>query len=112
MVNALIALIEHPEAYCDVFNIGHAKEISIHELALLVKDLTQNTSEIIFVPYEEAYEIGFEDMARQLPDIAKIRRMIGYQPSMDLPAMLERIIAYSRKTLVQPAAFVRSTLTV
>lgn len=112
VVNALIALIQNREAYGDVFNIGHTKEISIHELAMLVKDLTHTPSEIIFVPYEEAYEMGFEDMSRRLPDIAKIKRLIGYQPSMDLPAMLEKIIAYYRQTLAQPAAFARSTLVV
>ena len=112
VVNGLIALIQYPEAYGNVFNMGHTKEISIHELAVLVKDLTQSTSEIIFVPYEEAYEMGFEDMARRLPDIAKIRRLIGYQPSMDLPAMLEKIIAYYRQKLAQPPAFTRPTLVV
>ena len=112
VVNGLIALIQYPEAYGNVFNMGHTKEISIHELAVLVKDLTQSTSEIIFVPYEEAYEMGFEDMARRLPDIAKIQNLIGYQPSMDLPAMLEKIIAYYRQKLAQPAAFTRPTLVV
>ena len=112
VVYGLIALIQYPEAYGNVFNMGHTKEISIHELAVLVKDLTQSTSEIIFVPYEEAYEMGFEDMARRLPDIAKIQNLIGYQPSMDLPAMLEKIIAYYRQKLAQPPAFTRPTLVV
>ncbi|MBC7106429.1 MAG: nucleoside-diphosphate sugar epimerase, partial [Firmicutes bacterium] len=55
--------------------------------------------EIVFVPYEQAYEAGFEDMPRRLPDISKIQRLIGYRPTLDLAEMLERIIAYERGRL-------------
>jgi UDP-glucose 4-epimerase len=104
VVNAMINLIENAKAYGEVFNIGHTKEISIYELAVLVKDLTQTTSEIIFVPYEEAYELGFEDMSRRLPDISKVQRLVGYQPSMDLREMIERIIGYYQEKLAYPEA--------
>jgi len=96
VVGAMLALIEHPQAYGEVFNIGHTQEISIHDLAVLVKQLTRSSSDIVFVPYEEAYEAGFEDMRRRLPDISKIQRLIGYQPVLTLPEMLERVIAYER----------------
>ncbi len=96
-VGAMLALIEHPKAYGEVFNIGHTKEISIYELAVLVKAMTQSSSDIVFVPYEEAYEAGFEDMPRRAPDIRKIQQLIGYQPVLDLPEMLERIITYERE---------------
>jgi UDP-glucose 4-epimerase len=94
VVGAMLALIAHPQAHGEVFNIGHTEEISIYELAVLVKQMTGSASEIVLVPYEEAYEAGFEDMARRAPDIAKIQRLIGYRPMLDLPEMLERVIAY------------------
>ena len=96
VVEAMIALIQHPKAYGEVFNVGHTKEISIYELAVLLKEITESTSEIVFVPYEEAYEEGFEDMPRRLPDISKIQQLIGYKPTLDLPEMLDRVIAYYR----------------
>jgi len=99
VVNAMIALIEHPKAYGEVFNIGHSKEISILDLAGLVKRMTESDSEVLFVPYEKAYEVGFEDMSRRLPDISKIQRLINYKPSLDLPEMLENIILYYRNKL-------------
>ena len=92
-----MALIAHPQAYGEVFNIGHTEETSIYELAVLVKEMTRSASEIVLVPYEQAYEAGFEDMARRAPDIAKIQRLIGYRPVLDLPEMLERVIAYERE---------------
>jgi UDP-glucose 4-epimerase len=97
VIGAMLTLIEHPEARGEVFNIGHTKEISIHELAVLVKRMTGSRSEIVLVPYEEAYEAGFEDMRRRAPDISKIQRLIGYRPALDLPEMLERVIAYERE---------------
>ncbi|MFQ5874257.1 MAG: GDP-mannose 4,6-dehydratase [Dehalococcoidia bacterium] len=98
-VRALIGLSEHPEAVGEVFNIGHGKDISILELAKLVKEMTGSKSDIVFIPYEEAYEEGFEDMQRRLPDISKIGKLIGYQPTLDLGGILERIIAYYRAKL-------------
>ena len=95
----MIALLAHPKAEGEVFNVGHVKDISIYELAVLIKRLTESPSEIRMIPYEQAYEAGFEDMQRRLPDISKIHQLIGYQPSMDLPEMLERIIAYERSTI-------------
>jgi UDP-glucose 4-epimerase len=103
VVNAMIKLIQHPEAYGQVFNIGHTDEISISELAELVKAMTESASEIVFIPYEQAYESGFEDMARRLPDLTKIEQIIGYRPTLDLPRMLEWLIAYYRMELDQPA---------
>lgn len=96
VIGAMLALIEHPKAYGEVFNIGHTKEISIYDLAALVKRMTGSPSKIVLVSYEEAYEAGFEDMPRRVPDISKIQRLIGYRPVLDLPEMLERVIAYER----------------
>ena len=99
VANAMIGLVEESRAYGEVFNIGHTKEISICELARMVKEETRSVSEITLTPYEEAYEVGFEDMQRRLPDISKINRYIGYQPSMDLPEMLTLIVAWERRQL-------------
>jgi UDP-glucose 4-epimerase len=102
VVNALIRLIQHPAAYGEVYNIGHTDEISIYELAELVKAMTDSQSDIVFIPYDQAYESGFEDMARRLPDLTKIQRTIGYRPTLNLPLMLEWIIAYYRMELAEP----------
>ena len=96
MVGAMLALIAHPKAHGEVFNIGHTEEISIYDLAVLVKQMTDSASEIVLMPYEEAYEAGFADMARRAPDISKIQRLIGCRPMLDLPEMLKRVIAYER----------------
>lgn len=92
VVDAMIRLIDHPGAYGEVFNIGHTKECEIRELAVMVKEMTKSSSEIAYVPYDEAYEAGFEDMERRLPDISKLRTLIGYAPRLDLGEMLERIV--------------------
>jgi UDP-glucose 4-epimerase len=97
VIGAMLALIEHPKAYGEVFNIGHTEEISIYDLAALVKQMTRSASEIVLVPYEEAFGAGFEDMPRRVPDITKIQRLIGYRPMLDLPEMLERVVAYERE---------------
>jgi UDP-glucose 4-epimerase len=104
VVNAMMDLIVHPGAYGEVFNIGHSKDITIYELAILVKEMTGSRSQIRFVPYAEAYQEGFEDMPRRLPDISKLQRLIAYQPSLDLPDMLARIIPYYRQELVRRGA--------
>jgi UDP-glucose 4-epimerase len=95
----MIRLIQEPRAYGEVFNVGHTEDISIYELARLVKEITGSNSDIVFIPYEQAYEEGFEDMPRRLPDISKIQALIGYRPTLTLREMLERIIAYEREQL-------------
>jgi UDP-glucose 4-epimerase len=109
VVLAMTQLIQHPKAYGEVFNIGHTDEISIYELAQLIKAMTHSASEIVCIPYEQAYEAGFEDMARRLPSLTKIQRTIGYRPTLDLPRMLEWIIAYYRTELAQPTAADRAS---
>jgi len=94
VVEALIELIQNPKAWGEVFNIGQYEEISMLELANLVKQMTDSKSEIVFVSYDQAYEAGFEDMHRRLPDLARIEELIGYKPTLDLREMLGRIIVY------------------
>jgi UDP-glucose 4-epimerase len=94
VVRALIDLAEHPGAVGEVFNLGSQQEITIVELAHKVKELTGSDSEIVFVPYAKAYEEGFEDMQRRVPDIGKIQSLTGYQPSLTLERTLERVIEH------------------
>jgi UDP-glucose 4-epimerase len=94
VVNAIIALMNHPEAVGQIFNIGSDEEITIMDLAKKVKALTGSQSEIVKIPYEEAYEQGFEDMARRVPDLAKIRKLIGYAPKVKLEEIITRVRDY------------------
>lgn len=99
VVGAMLSLIKNMEAYGEVFNIGHTQVVSIHELAAMAKELSGSSSEIGLIPYSEAYEQGFEDMARRCPDISKIQRLIGFSPSLDLSEMLRRVIQYEQTQL-------------
>jgi UDP-glucose 4-epimerase len=75
-----------------VFNIGNTEEITITALAERVRALTGSRSSIRYVPYDEAYEAGFEDMPRRVPDIAKIRQLIGFQPRVPLEDIIQRVV--------------------
>ncbi len=95
VVGALIKLAEAREAVGDVFNVGNDREeITIRDLASRVQARTGTKSEIVLVPYDTAYEEGFEDMQRRVPDLAKIRRLIGYEPKIHLDEILDRVIGY------------------
>jgi len=94
VINAMTALMEHPGAVGQIFNIGSNEEISIMELAQKVKTLTGSQSEIVKIPYEQAYEQGFEDMARRVPDLAKIKNLIGYTPRTKLDDIIVRVRDY------------------
>jgi UDP-glucose 4-epimerase len=110
VIEALIAVAEHPQAVGEVYNIGSDHEISMLELAERIKSLTESASNIVFVPYDEAYEEGFEDMMRRVPDIAKIRALIGYSPKVGLDAMLASIIDYHRIKMVGELGIPASSL--
>jgi UDP-glucose 4-epimerase len=97
IVRAIVDLARHSGAVGEVFNIGNTEEITIDALADLVRRLTGSDSEIVHIPYDRAYEKGFEDMPRRVPDISKIHRLIGYKPTVGLEGILERIIASFRK---------------
>jgi UDP-glucose 4-epimerase len=94
VVGALLKLMDEPEAVGQVFNIGSSEEVTILELAERIKELTKSDSEIIFVPYDEAYEEGFEDMPRRVPDVSKISSLVGFRPEMSLDGILESVISF------------------
>lgn len=96
VVGALIKLMDHPDSIGQVFNIGSTEEISIAQLAEKVKQLTGSNSEIVYVPYDEAYEEGFEDMPRRVPDTSKINNLVGFKPDMTLDGILESVIDFHR----------------
>jgi UDP-glucose 4-epimerase len=98
VVRALIELMDKPEAYGNVFNIGNNQEITIHDLAKQVREVAQSKSEIVFIPYEKAYEQGFEDMPRRVPDTSKIKSFIGWQPTIALPQILSDVVEFLRST--------------
>jgi len=102
VVGALTRLSEKQEALGKVFNIGSNEEITILELAKRVKSMTASQSEIVFVPYDEAYEKGFEDMPRRVPDITRIQSLIGYQPSKNLEQIVQSVIDYQEALLKGP----------
>jgi len=95
-VEGLISLAEHTEAAGQVFNVGSNFEITIEDLARRIKEMTGSASEIKYIPYEDAYEKGFEDMARRLPDISKIQGLTGYQPRASLEEILEEVIEFHK----------------
>jgi UDP-glucose 4-epimerase len=97
VVRAMVALINEPKAIGQVFNIGDGREITIGDLAEKVRALTGSASEIVRIPYDQAYESGFEDMPRRVPDITKIHKLIGYKPTVDLDEILERVIESFRQ---------------
>lgn len=97
VVEALTGLPKNPKAIGEVFNVGGDQEISMMDLASLVKSRAKSSSKIVKIPYDEAYEPGFEDMPRRVPDISKIGRVIGYRPSMTLETIVDRVIDYFRK---------------
>jgi UDP-glucose 4-epimerase len=94
VVRALVELCQREDLYGEVLNIGSTEEISILELAEKVKVITGSESEIVLVPYEEAYGEGFEDMYRRVPDISKIERKLGWRPTASLDEILRDVVGY------------------
>jgi UDP-glucose 4-epimerase len=96
VVRALVELIDHAEAYGKVFNLGGAEEVSMEDLARRVIALAGGTSKLRFVPYEEAYEEGFEDMQRRVPDTTRARQLIGFEQTVGLDDVIHKVVAEQR----------------
>jgi UDP-glucose 4-epimerase len=101
VIDATIKLAFHPGAIGQVFNIGSTEEVTICELAEKVIAATGSQSKIVYVPYEEAYAPGFEDMRRRVPDLSKIHQLIGYAPRYSLEDTIRRVIVYEREQLLK-----------
>lgn len=95
-VKALASILDHERAYGEVFNIGNNIEITIGDLARTVRDACGSKSEIVYIPYEKAYEAGFEDMTRRVPDLSKINDFIGWKPTLSLQQILTDVIAQQK----------------
>ncbi len=96
VVGALVSLSEHPDAFGKVFNLGGAEEISIGDLAERIIELVGSQSELEYIPYDDAYEEGFEDMARRVPNTTRANRLVGFEPSVGLDGIIHSVIADQR----------------
>lgn len=99
VVAAVQALAEYPGAVGEVYNIGSNEEVTILELAERVRDRADSASEIRLVPYDQAYEAGFEDFRRRVPSLSKIQAAIGWSPTRSLDETIDEIIAYYREEM-------------
>lgn len=99
VVWAMMKIMNHPDTVGLIFNIGSNEEISIKELAERVIKITKSKSKITYVPYDEAYEEGFEDMERRVPDLMKIKKLIGYEPNYHLDEIIMKIQQYFQKKM-------------
>lgn len=102
-VRAQAALLQKEVAYGGVFNIGSQQEISIGDLAKKVKDYTKSASSIKYIPYDEAYDDGFEDMPRRVPDLSRVKAMVGYSPKYSLDDIIRDVVAFERGAVANGA---------
>lgn len=91
VIRAVVDLMEHPEAVGNIYNIGSQQEITINDLARRVIEVTDSNSEIEHIPYEQAYESGFEDMRRRVPDVSRLEELTGYVPKVKLDVTIQKI---------------------
>ena len=110
VVPNLATLVNRPEAYGSVFNVGSQEEISIKSLAERVIEMTHSQSTIRMVPYSQAYPPGFEDMERRMPDLARLHKLTGYTPKYSLDQILADVIADVREQLGSQDPLVRATV--
>lgn len=103
VVEAVIRLMKSEQAVGEVVNIGNNEEITIKDLALLIKQKTGSSSSIQYIPYDEAYEPGFEDMARRMPSVEKLQRLVGFRPTTPLNTIVDRVIEHLRAKMQRPS---------
>ncbi len=97
VVGALLKLMEETRAEGSVFNVGNDEEISIEDLAQEIITMTNSTSSVEYIPYEKAYEKGFEDMRKRMPDLSRINKLIGYKPKYSTKDMLRGVIEFYKQ---------------
>jgi UDP-glucose 4-epimerase len=107
VVEAIVRLLFTPEAIGAVFNIGTQREVTIRRLAQMVRTVAGSDSPIVTIPYEQAYQRGFEDMPRRVPDVSKLEATVGFVPSTSLEQIISDVVAEQRDerllTLANPA---------
>ncbi|MBW2332721.1 MAG: GDP-mannose 4,6-dehydratase, partial [Deltaproteobacteria bacterium] len=97
VIDVLIKLMAEPEAVGKIFNVGNEEEVTIKDLALMVKEMTGSSSEIEYIPYEKAYGPGYEDMQRRCPDITRLKDFMHFKPKTDLKGIIQSVIDYYKK---------------
>jgi UDP-glucose 4-epimerase len=103
-VESLIRLMDTEKSIGEVVNVGNTEEVSIEELAKLVKQRTASSSTIEFIPYDKAYEPGFEDMMRRVPNVDKLYSLTGFRPQTPLNEIIDRVTAFFREKNSRPAS--------
>jgi UDP-glucose 4-epimerase len=101
-VEAILRLVGTDRAVGEVVNIGSSEEITIEALAQVVKELTKSDSPITHIPYEQAYEPGFEDMPRRVPSLEKLERLTGFRPVTPLSHIVDRVVDHFRRPIEGP----------
>ncbi|HAZ10451.1 MAG TPA: nucleoside-diphosphate sugar epimerase [Candidatus Omnitrophica bacterium] len=97
VIKTLIKLMNNKDAVGNVFNIGSHEEITIENLAKKIIEISKSKSKITYISYEKAYEEGFEDMQRRVPDTTKVKNLVGFNPTMDLEGIIKSVIEYYKK---------------
>jgi UDP-glucose 4-epimerase len=97
IIDGLITLANDPTAYGDVYNIGATEEVTIENLAIMIKEMTGSNSQIQYISYEQAYGKPFDDMMRRMPNLEKIYKQVGYKPKTTLRQTLQIIIEHFRR---------------
>lgn len=97
VIKTLIKLMNNKDAVGQVFNIGSQEEISIENLAKKVLEITRSKSKLVYIPYDEAYEEGFEDMQRRVPDTTRVKNLVGFKPTVDLDGIIKSVVEYYSK---------------
>jgi UDP-glucose 4-epimerase len=97
VVDALITLMAEPKAVGQILNVGTSEEVTIKDLALMVKDMTGSSSDIEYISYEKAYGPGYEDMQRRCPDITRLKNLIQFEPKIDLEGIIQSVIHYYKE---------------
>jgi UDP-glucose 4-epimerase len=97
MIESVLRLLATDRAIGEVVNIGSDEEISIEGLARVVKERTKSESAITYIPYDQAYEPGFEDMPRRVPSLAKLQQLTGFRPTTPLTEIVDRVVAHFQK---------------
>jgi UDP-glucose 4-epimerase len=96
-VRALVALAEEPATPGQIYNVGSTESVTILELAKRVLEATGSSSELVFVPYEEVYGHGIEEMFQRMPSIEKITKAVGWRPTIDLDSILAEVVNHTRQ---------------